>query len=176
MKKIQILGGGCSKCKKLAEEAEKAVKSLNIEYEIELKGFDVFFIKQIIKTVKKFNLLNYVEFTSYPNYLISILKNYEKRARVGVFVSSYPSWMSALLGEKIILENLTLGKIDIAHCPINILNKKFIKDLKKRNILTHGADCNTAEDLRQAFLLKVNQLSTNDLDLAQKVRKKYGKI
>lgn len=35
MKKIQILGVGCSKCKKLAEEADKAAKALNIEYELE---------------------------------------------------------------------------------------------------------------------------------------------
>lgn len=35
MKKIQILGTGCPKCKKLAENAEAAAKSLGIEYEIE---------------------------------------------------------------------------------------------------------------------------------------------
>jgi small redox-active disulfide protein 2 len=35
MKKIQILGTGCPKCKKLAECAETAAKELGIEYEIE---------------------------------------------------------------------------------------------------------------------------------------------
>ena len=35
MKKIQILGTGCPKCKKLAENAETAAKELGIEYEIE---------------------------------------------------------------------------------------------------------------------------------------------
>ncbi len=35
MKKIQILGTGCPKCKKLAENAETAAKVLGIEYEIE---------------------------------------------------------------------------------------------------------------------------------------------
>ena len=35
MKKIQILGTDCPKCKKLAENAEAAVKDLGIEYEIE---------------------------------------------------------------------------------------------------------------------------------------------
>ncbi|MCM8788439.1 MAG: thioredoxin family protein [Candidatus Omnitrophica bacterium] len=34
MKKIQILGMGCPKCKKLAENAEAAAKELGIEYEI----------------------------------------------------------------------------------------------------------------------------------------------
>ena len=35
MKKIQILGTGCPKCKKLAENADEAAKGLGIEYEIE---------------------------------------------------------------------------------------------------------------------------------------------
>ena len=35
MAKIQILGTGCPKCKKLAENAESAAKDLGIEYELE---------------------------------------------------------------------------------------------------------------------------------------------
>jgi len=35
MRKLQILGTGCPKCTKLAENAEAAAKSLGIEYEFE---------------------------------------------------------------------------------------------------------------------------------------------
>ncbi len=35
MKKLQILGTGCPKCKKLAENAEAAAKALGAEYVIE---------------------------------------------------------------------------------------------------------------------------------------------
>jgi small redox-active disulfide protein 2 len=35
VKKLQILGTGCPKCKKLAENAEAAAKNMGIEYEIE---------------------------------------------------------------------------------------------------------------------------------------------
>ena len=35
MKKIQILGTGCPKCKKLVENAEIAAKDLGIEYSLE---------------------------------------------------------------------------------------------------------------------------------------------
>jgi small redox-active disulfide protein 2 len=45
MKKIQILGTGCSKCKALALGAEAAAKEMGIEYEIE-KVTD---IKEIMK-------------------------------------------------------------------------------------------------------------------------------
>ena len=45
MKKIQILGTGCQKCKKLAENADAAAKELGIEYTLE-KVTD---IKEIMK-------------------------------------------------------------------------------------------------------------------------------
>ena len=35
MKKLSVLGTGCPKCKKLAENAEAAAKALGIEYAIE---------------------------------------------------------------------------------------------------------------------------------------------
>jgi small redox-active disulfide protein 2 len=45
MKKIQVLGTGCAKCKTLAERAENAAKELGLEYTIE-KVAD---LKEIIK-------------------------------------------------------------------------------------------------------------------------------
>ena len=35
MKKVQILGGGCSKCKILAEEVTLAAKEMGVEIELE---------------------------------------------------------------------------------------------------------------------------------------------
>ena len=35
MKKLQVLGTGCPKCKKLAENAKAAVKALGGDYEVE---------------------------------------------------------------------------------------------------------------------------------------------
>jgi len=35
MKKLQVLGTGCPKCKKLTENTEAAAKALGIEYELE---------------------------------------------------------------------------------------------------------------------------------------------
>jgi small redox-active disulfide protein 2 len=45
MKKLQILGTGCPKCKKLAEVTEQAAKDLGIEFEIE----KVTEVKEIMK-------------------------------------------------------------------------------------------------------------------------------
>jgi small redox-active disulfide protein 2 len=35
LKKLQILGTGCSKCKALAEQTEKAAKTLGVEFVLE---------------------------------------------------------------------------------------------------------------------------------------------
>jgi small redox-active disulfide protein 2 len=35
MKKLQILGTGCAKCEKLAEQTEAAARDLNLEFELE---------------------------------------------------------------------------------------------------------------------------------------------
>lgn len=35
MRKLQILGTGCPKCKKLTEQTEEAAKSLDLQYELE---------------------------------------------------------------------------------------------------------------------------------------------
>jgi len=35
MKKIQVLGPGCPKCKKLAKNAEEAANALGIDYQLE---------------------------------------------------------------------------------------------------------------------------------------------
>ena len=40
MKKLQVLGTGCPKCKQLAENNEAAAKALGIEYEL-VKGTDI---------------------------------------------------------------------------------------------------------------------------------------
>jgi small redox-active disulfide protein 2 len=45
MKKIQILGTGCPKCKKLAEATEQAANDLGIEFEME----KVTEVKEIMK-------------------------------------------------------------------------------------------------------------------------------
>ncbi len=55
MKKIQILGTGCPKCRKLAENADAAAKALGIEYSLEkvtkledIMAFNVMFTPALV--------------------------------------------------------------------------------------------------------------------------------
>ncbi|MFH1728331.1 MAG: thioredoxin family protein [Pseudomonadota bacterium] len=73
MKKIQILGTGCSKCENLAKNAEEAAKNIGIEYEIikikditEITNFGVMItpalaINDVIKTSGKVLTVSEIE-------------------------------------------------------------------------------------------------------------------
>lgn len=138
-----------------------------ILYEIEIKGFTADFLKALLLKVREFDLLNNIEFTSGPNYLISTLKAMEPNAKTGIFLAPFPNWMKNELGEKIIIENMHLGNINVAHCPLEILRPEFIHNLHKHNFLVHAANCDTIEDINKTKSLGIDQLSTNKLDLAK---------
>jgi small redox-active disulfide protein 2 len=51
MKRIEILGAGCPKCKQMAENAEEAAKSLGINYElVKITDLDVMIGYRIMAT------------------------------------------------------------------------------------------------------------------------------
>lgn len=143
-----------------------------MQYEIELKGFTPEFLGAVLEEVKKFSLLDSVEFTSPTVYCLTYLKNLEPRARTGFFATPFPSWMDAELGELLLFNNALLGKINVLHCPLSIIDVSFISDAHTHGLEIHAADCNTEEELRRAISLGVDQLSTNEFELALALSKR----
>lgn len=142
----------------------------DMHYEIELKGFTLDFINRVVSLVKQRNLLNNVEFTSPHAALLFRIKSLYPETKIGLFVTPFPSWMDKELGQILLLNNLKLGMFDVAHCPISIIDSALVDLLKNNSILIHAADCNSKEDLKKAYHLGVNQLSTNNLEDAIKLR------
>lgn len=141
-----------------------------IEYEVELKGFGEEFLDLLLAEVDRFNLIDRIEFTSFHQYLIQQLKIKRPEIMMGMFVLDYPEWMGVDLGNKITESELVLGKMDVAHCSLEILTEEFMGRLRARGILVHSRDCNTERDIRKAIDFEVDQLSTNDPELAIKIR------
>jgi glycerophosphoryl diester phosphodiesterase len=152
----------------LLKEVLKEI-GIKCEYEIELKGTTKRFIKNVLKIVDTFGLLNKIEFTSPHIAVLCALKKLSSRARCGVFFSTYPSWMSSDLGEKIILDTLKLVPAHVAHLPLSIITSSFVKDLHKNKIFVHAADCNDNEMIMKAIKLDCDQISTNDVELAYRL-------
>ena len=142
----------------------------DLHYEIELKGFTLDFIHLVVNLVKEYNLLANVEFTSPHISLLFRLKSLYPEAKIGLFVNPFPSWMDKELGHLLLLNSLKLGKFSVAHCPLSIINFSLINMLKQNSILVHAADCNSVEELKKAYQLGVDQLSTNNLETALRLR------
>ena len=137
-----------------------------VELEIELKGSSRQFIDAVLSTVPQHMSMDQVEFTSPHPYVLSYVRTRLKDARLGMFVNVFPDWMPKSVGYQVIVESLSLGQLNVAHCPITILNREFIDDLQRRKYLVHAANCNSRVELEQALQLGVDQLSTDELELA----------
>ncbi|HUB94028.1 MAG TPA: glycerophosphodiester phosphodiesterase [Verrucomicrobiae bacterium] len=142
----------------------------SLHYELELKGFTEAFLLKVVTLVKSRGLVSNIEFTSPNAYNLSRLKELEPTFTTGIFLSPYPGWMDAELGRTLAANNARLGGASVLHCPLEILDEEFITAAHAQNLKVHAADCNTEEELRKAFDLKVDQLSTNRLELALQTR------
>lgn len=78
--------------------------------------------------------------------------------------------MPKVVGNQLVLESLGLGQLDVAHCPVSILNSNFIDELRRRGKFIHAANCNSRTELEEAFRLGVDQPSTDELELALSLR------
>jgi len=161
--------GDAEKIPKLEEVFELVGDKL--QYEIELKGFTEEFLVKVIALVKKHNLSNVIEFTSPNVYNLTRIKTLEPSFKTGTFVAALPGWMDKQLGQTLALNNALLGNINVLHCPISLIDKEFIQTTHGKGLFIHVADCDTDDDLRAAFGMNVDQLSTNELGLALSLRK-----
>ncbi len=143
------------------------------EYEVDLKGFNIEFLGAVLDLVRRYGLLGRVEFTADLPFLLARLKEMEPDATIGSFVRPFPDWMSLRLGQAIAKGHLLLGRVDVAHCPLGILTEEYVRELQESGLRVHAANTDTEVELRAAFELGVDQLSTNRLRLALSVRRDY---
>jgi glycerophosphoryl diester phosphodiesterase len=142
----------------------------SLQYEVELKGYTIQFLKDVINTAKKYRLEDRIEFTSPHPFILTKLKTLNPALRTGYFVEPFPNWMDDNLGHTLAIANGLLGSVDVLHCPISMVDKQFIQEAHDNGLLVHAADCDTENDIRLALKVGVDQLSTNDLVTALKLR------
>lgn len=160
--------GKAEKIPTLAEVFEVIGKKLR--YEIELKGFGEELLLKTINLVKEYDLTGFIEFTSPHAYMLSSLKALEPSLKTGTFIPPLPVWMDKKLGQTIAINNALLGNVDVLHCLFDMTDEGFIQAAHGSGLLVHAADCDTKENLQVAFNMGVDQVSTNEIDLAQQLR------
>lgn len=144
-----------------------------IEYEIELKGMTGRFIESVVEIVNDFHLVEKLEFTSPRPILLARLSELCGEAQRGLFVETFPEWMGPKLGHRLACSDLMLGGFQVAHCPISILEPESMNHLREAGIRVHAADCNEESELSKAFALGTDQLSTDRVELALQIRRRF---
>lgn len=146
----------------------------NMQYELELKGFTNEFLQAVVALVERFKLAKHIEFTSPNVYTLTRLKEIAPTLKTGAFIAQFPGWMDKDLGQTIAMHNALLGGVTVLHCPLNTIDSKFVELAHSHGMQVHATDCNTEPELRTAIELGVDQLSTNELELALGVREKLS--
>lgn len=146
-----------------------------VRYEIELKGYTLPFLEITLELVRHYDFLSQIEFTSPHPYILSRLKEIEPLAKTGCFIQIYPSWTTPELGQAITVGNALLGYINVVHCPLTILSQELTTKLQHIGIEVHVANCDTEDDIKKALSFKVNQVSTNKVDLVMNTKESIEK-
>lgn len=142
-----------------------AVFGNSLDYEIELKGFTVKFLEVMADIAQRFRLENRIEFTSPLSYNLTVIKQLMPRAKTGVFISEPPDWMSKKLAQDLALHNVILGRHNVIHYPISLIDKRAVDHAHSNNILVHAANCNSKAEIAYVSKLGVDQASTDNLEM-----------
>jgi glycerophosphoryl diester phosphodiesterase len=137
-----------------------------IDYELELKGTTLEFLRSVIALVKKHKLLEKIEWTSPHQGILFHLNQVVPNAKIGYLVQPFAQWMSEELGILHVIDTMHLINAKVAHLPLPMINPQLIHKLHQHNFLVHAADCNSTESIRLAKQSGCDQLSTNDPALA----------
>ena len=147
----------------------------DVEYEIESKGVTLEFLNNVVQAVQERGLVPQVEFTSPHMVVLQAIREICPEARRGIFLASYPGWMEQRVGEQLAVGSAILGAFSVAHCPVSILTQSLVATLHQAGIAVHAADCNDVPSLEMAYRLNVEQLSTNAVTLAARIRAEIQK-
>lgn len=135
-------------------------------YEIELKDFGKEYTEALVTLVLDYDLLSRIQFTSYQYPLLSYIKKNYPSAHVGLITQPIPSWMDRETGYMLMEGSLVENIIDVFHCNIDLLEESFVDRLHNQGIALHAGLCDSEVQIRKAKTLAVDELTTNNLELA----------
>jgi len=138
----------------------------SIDYEIELRGFDEVFLRNVLREVDARGLHAHVELTCPLPLLLRKVHDLDDRIATGMFFGARPGWMAPELGRRLVMANMREGGFAVAHGPVSMFDPELVDALHRAGRRAHAANCNSQDDLVRAFELDVDQLSTDMLEHA----------
>jgi glycerophosphoryl diester phosphodiesterase len=141
-----------------------------VRFELELRTPSRPFLERLLRELERHGVEDEVELTSPHLPLLGAVRAMNPVLRTGMFVAPFPAWLPPGVGQRHVCDYLTLLGAQVAHLPVSLLEPAFIADLQGQGRLVHAADLNTEGEIARALEGGVDQLSTDHLELALRVR------
>ena len=138
----------------------------DVHLEIELKGSTLPFLGRVLEAIQTAGCVEQVELTTSHQPLLWHIRHLNPMIRTGMFFSSRPAWMGRELGQRQVVDLMTLTGAQVAHLPESMIELDFVRQLHDTGLRVHGANMNDAAAIGRAIESHVDQLSTSRLDLA----------
>jgi len=141
-----------------------------VRSEIDMRTPTKLLITRLIEAIARFDVANDVELTSSHLPLLFQVKRVDPGLRTGVFFSERPEWMTSMLEQQHVIGWMRLMEAQVAHLPPSLIDDAFVYRLHESGFLVHGSNLNDRESMERAIRLGVDQFSTDELDVALKMR------
>lgn len=141
-----------------------------VRFELELRTPSRPFLERLLGELKRHRVEAEVELTSPHLPLLGAVRVTNPALRTGMFVAPFPAWLPPEVGRRHVRDYLALLGAQVAHLPLALLEPAFVGELQGKGWLVHAADLNAEAELTRALEGGVDQLSTDHLALALKVR------
>lgn len=140
-------------------------------YELELKAHGKPYVDEIIRIVRKYNLLNNITFTSYQYPLLAYVKKHLPDAKIGFITPPIHDWMDMHTARDVIRASLIMGDVDSIHANLKAFTPEFVAELKTMGLTVHFGLGKTEEYIKKSILLGADELCVNDVELGLRLTK-----
>lgn len=142
----------------------------DVSFEMELKSADASFVGAVLDGVDRLGARSRIEFTSpFVGALIQV-RRHAPDATIGLFCRRPGEHVPLAAYRRCAVEDCVAIGADVLHIPVDLIDEEWVAECRTHGVFVHAANVDDATDLRRIVALGVDQLSTNDCELAVKLR------
>ena len=136
-----------------------------LEFEVELKGLSVQFMRDVACAVQRADALDRTEFTSWNLPMLLRLKDEYPTARIGLFNRRRDSWMPDGFFEEYLASVAACGPFDVVHVYAGDITPEAVAAIHACGMVAHANDAATAAEMQRALTAGADRISSNDVGL-----------
>jgi glycerophosphoryl diester phosphodiesterase len=143
------------------------------QFEIDVKGSSLGFLRRVVGEIEAFGLVADVELTTAHYPLLMHVKKLCRGLRVGTFFCEPPDWMPVRLAQSHALDWARLLDIDVVHLNTVLITEEFVGSLHQHGFVAYGSNLDSRAQIQRGLELGIDSFSTGSLETALKLRDAY---